>query len=135
MIRRTSIEIYRRIKEEGLLSQLRFEVYDVLYRYGPLTAGEAWSWYFSRRQRSSISARMSELEERGVVYQHEERVCGLTGNKAIAWATTDRLPVDPPKKEAKKPCPHCQGTGYYQEPQPAKTFERPAPTWKESLFD
>lgn len=137
MIRKTSVEVYRRIQEEGLLSKLRFEVYSILYKYGPLTAGECWSGFFPNRQRSSISARMSELEARGVVFQQSERICALTKNKAIAWATTDSLPVDPPAATKKEPCPHCQGTGYlddHESPKPTK-FEGPARPWKQTLFD
>ncbi len=140
MIRPTSIEVYRRIKEEGLLSQLRFEVYEILYKYGPLTAGECWSGFFSNRQRSSISARMSELETRGVIYQQAERICGLTGNKAIAWATTDSLPADPTPAKKKEPCPHCMGTGYWDDHERPVTkvkelFQTPARPWKKSLFE
>lgn len=108
--RRTSVLAYEKIKAEGLLSQLRFEVYEILYKHGPLTAGEAWSMYFPNRQRSSVSARMSELEARGVVYQVEERPCSLTSHQAIAWDVNASLPVDPPKKDFMK-CPRCNGHG------------------------
>jgi len=102
-MRRTSIEVYQKIQAMGLLSQLRFEVYEVLVNHGPLTAGEVWDRFFkNKRQRSSISARMSELEERGVVYQACTRPCSYTGNNAIAWATTDNLPLDPAKKSKKE---------------------------------
>lgn len=93
MVRETSIECYRKIKEQGLLSQLRLEVYDVLYNYGPLTAGEMWSRFFiKQRQRSSISARFSELEEMGCVKVTSERPCGYTGKVSIAWDVTSELP-------------------------------------------
>lgn len=109
-IRRTSLQALAKIREEGLLSKLRFEVYECLFKHGPLTAGEAWSRYFPHRQRSSISARMSELEARGVVYQESERPCALTKNNAIAWDVTTNLPVDPPKLHFIA-CPHCSGKG------------------------
>ena len=110
-MRQTSIDIYRRIEAEGLLSDLRFSVYKVLFEHGPLTAGEVWSRFFhSARQRSSISARMSELEDRGVVFQAEERECGYTGNRAIAWDVTLNLPREPLKVPT-EPCPHCKGKG------------------------
>lgn len=105
MARRTSIEAYRKIKADGTLSQLRFEVYDKLFHAGPMTAGECWSRYFKNtRQRSSISARMSELELRGVVYQVSEVRCGYTGNTSIAWDVTEHLPIRPKlvKKETIK---------------------------------
>lgn len=102
MIRETSIEAYITIKEKGLLSQLRFEVYETLHNNGPMTAGEVWSRFFKDvRQRSSISARMSELEARGVLEQYEVRPCEYTGNLSIAWAVTDKLPHSPKKKPTK----------------------------------
>jgi len=112
MIQRTSLEVYHRIKSEGLLSQLRFEVYEILFRHGPLTAGEVWSRYFrERRQRSSISARMSELERRGAIVVHEARACGYTGNTSIAWRTTNNIPSEI-DTETKIKCDHCNGKGY-----------------------
>lgn len=40
MARDTSREAYNKIKEMGLLSQRRWEVYDILYSHGPMTGGE-----------------------------------------------------------------------------------------------
>lgn len=117
MIRRTSIEVFRKIEAEGLLSKLRFEVYRVLFHHGPLTAGECWSRFFkNERQRSSISARMSELEERGVIYQVCERPCGYTKNTSIAWDVTDKLPIEIKKaKHDKIKCSYCKGKGYIEQ--------------------
>ena len=91
--RNTSREVYERIKSEGLLSRLRFEVYEVLFQHGPLTASETWDRHLPNRQRSSISARFSELEAMHVVVGTKERRCGYTNNNAIAWDVTANLPV------------------------------------------
>ncbi len=98
-VRRTSIETFRRIEAEGLLSQLRFEVYKVVVERGPMTEGECWAWHFEgKRQRCSITPRFSELEERGVIAVVGERKCGFTGNLAQVWESTDNLPIIPNKK-------------------------------------
>lgn len=98
----TSLLAYEQIKAKGLLSRLRFEVYEAIFKNGPMTAGEVWSRYFKDvRQRSSISARMSELEARGVLEQYEIRPCEYTGNLSIAWYVTDQLPHEPNKKLTK----------------------------------
>lgn len=95
----TSREAYERIKTEGLLSQLRFEVYEALFDHGPATAGELWDRFFNGRQRSSVSARMRELERFGVIRERCTRACGLTGKTAIVWEITGDLPRSVEKVE------------------------------------
>ena len=96
-MRRTSIEVYQKIQAMGLLSQLRFEVYEVLVNHGPLTAGEVWDRFFkNKRQRSSISARMSELEERAVVYvKGLSRVIGIRNTPCCSDKQTDVVQSHP----------------------------------------
>lgn len=94
MTRDTSIEIYRRIKEEGLLSKLRFDVYEVIFQHGPLTQMEAWQYFDKKHiQLRSVTPRFSELLERDVIGITRERPCKITGNLAIEWDVTNRLPV------------------------------------------
>ena len=97
-MRSTSLQAYTAIKEGGLLSQLRFEVYEKIVEHGPMTANEMWGFYFKEsRQAHSISPRFSELESMGVLYQLMERKCRYTGNNAIVWDVTDNLPSKPVK--------------------------------------
>lgn len=91
-VRDTSIAAYNRIKDNNLLSKLRFEVYHVLFYHGPLTQGELWSRYFSDRQRHSIGPRFKELLDRTVIECVSERPCGLTGVLSMVWDVTSNLP-------------------------------------------
>ena len=42
MARKTSIEAYNVIKASGKLGVRAFQVYQVLYNFGPLTQAETW---------------------------------------------------------------------------------------------
>lgn len=114
-IRQTSIDIYRQIESEGLLSKRRFEVYKVLFDHGPLTATET-----ARRipnvMDHSISPRFAELLKHGVVREAGLRKCPVTGRNCIVWAVTNRLPIRFEKSKKVK-CPHCKGKGFFHESQ------------------
>lgn len=123
MIRQTSVDAYNMIKENGLLSQRRFEVYDVLFNHGPLTQGETCDkitpgW---KRSNQSYTPRFAELKKLGVIIEIGERECSITGRKALSWDVTDKLPLKFEKPTRHK-CNMCDGKGYIEEAQ-AKLFE------------
>lgn len=95
MARKTSIDTYRKIRDNGLLSKRRWEVYDALYLYGPKTANELFR---SMRDKayilnSNTRTRLSELRDLGVVDEiTEEHVCSVTGETVILWDTNDNEP-------------------------------------------
>ena len=101
--RRTSYETYLQIKSGGLLSRTRWLVYEWLYRRGPATGAEV-NYYLTHRYNSGdrrqagYHKRLSELKDKGVVYEVEERICQITGRNAIAWDVTDKLPKEGPKR-------------------------------------
>jgi hypothetical protein len=101
-MQRTSIETYKQITQEGLLTGLRSAVYQTLYNNGPLTQGELWKKYFFHRQRHDICPRFAELEARGVIACVDERPCKVTGRVARVYQTTNQLPQEPPKKPTNK---------------------------------
>lgn len=115
MTRETSIQAYNQIKDEGLLSALRFQVYESLIENGSMTAQESWHYLRDKAARrgeariNGITPRFSELRELGVVYEKTVRPCKITKRNAIEWEVTDQLPV---KKEAikKEKCPCCGRT-------------------------
>lgn len=111
MVRKTSIEVFRKIEADGLLSKLRFAVYKCLYDNGPMTAMEICSKLKIAKQ-VSISPRMSELVERRVVEEIGEKICSITNHRSIIWATTNELPFNR-KKPQKIKCCHCKGRGYF----------------------
>ncbi len=101
MTRRTSIEAYRTIESEGLLSKRRWEVYQYVYHNGPVIAKEAWLAIAPNSNSGVITTRFSELLRAGVLEPIGERIDDRTGMVAILWDVTDRLPV----KEAKTSSP------------------------------
>lgn len=97
MIRETSIEAYRTIKEKGLLSKRRLEVYEQLYEYGPMTAGQIGRRMVGYRSAVStadrnIHARLTELRDAGCIKELGEKKCPVTGMLVIVWDVTTSLP-------------------------------------------
>jgi hypothetical protein len=93
--RQTSIDCYNKIKEEGLLSNMRFKVYEAILRKAPCTSGEAFATMTTKENQISQSrARFTELRELGVIYEKGEKQCSITGRNVIEWDLTDRLPVN-----------------------------------------
>jgi len=105
MIQSTSLEAYYRIKEDGLLSRLRFEVYEAIVKIGrPITQGEIQEYFFPsiKGAGGSVGGRFSELERRGVIKSIGTRQCEITGNNKLIYIPTNELPVNPPKFKSKK---------------------------------
>jgi hypothetical protein len=104
--RDTSIEAYHAIRDNGLLSKRRFQVYDELYHNGPLTANEVVRKYQRTNPNikdASINGRFSELERIGVIRDTGEvRVDEISGHNCILWDVTSNLPVKPEKKKTFK---------------------------------
>jgi hypothetical protein len=97
-VRRTSIEVYREIEANGLLTERRFEVYRWLFHNGPATGGEVIVGISPQARGSVLSqarARLNELRERGVVEELGTTICRVTGHEVILWDVTDHLPVEP----------------------------------------
>jgi hypothetical protein len=107
--RRTSIQVYHEIRDNGLLSQRRWEVYRWLYHNGPATGREAILG--ARKQDhgpviSQTRARLTELRDMGVIEELGTVNDKVTGNEVILWDVTDKLPrplpprvVGPTKKQ------------------------------------
>jgi hypothetical protein len=93
--RQTSIECYNQIKQEGLLSKMRFKVYESILKNAPCTSAEVLSTLLSKNSAiTSSRARFTELRELGVIYEVQNRKCTITGRTAIEWDLTDRLPIN-----------------------------------------
>lgn len=114
MIRQTSIEVYKQIEAEGLLSKRRFEIYRCVFNNGPLTQMEAAR--FTGLLDHSVTPRFAELERQGVITTVGERKCSITGRRVLIWDVTDRLPSKFEKPKRTK-CKHCDGKGYFEEQQ------------------
>lgn len=109
-MRQTSIDVYNQIKNEGLLSKLRWVVYDAVYEHGPMTAQETWHLLRDAAARrgeariNGITPRFSELERFGVIRRIRERPCRVTGRNCDEWDVTDSLPgeLDKPETSGEK---------------------------------
>jgi hypothetical protein len=122
MVRQTSIEAYRRIEAEGLLSRKRWEVYSALFEYGPATGMELLE-RMNRRSKvdSQVRARLNELREMGLAREVGRRVCSVTNQTVILWDVTDAMP-HPVRKVHEVPCPVCSGRGTIREPMQKELF-------------
>ena len=89
--RQTSIDCYNKIKEEGLLSKRRLQVYESIYNSAPCTASEVFK---EKNLKTNQSGRFTELRDLGVIYEKGERICSITGRNVIEWDLTDRIPVN-----------------------------------------
>jgi hypothetical protein len=105
MTRKTSIETFRQIEEEGMLSSRRLQVYSTLFKIGPATAAE-----ISEADRGSFTnpakgdnshARLSELKKMGCVEEVGERVCSITGRNVLVFDVTSDLPQKFEKEPSK----------------------------------
>ena len=101
MTRETSIEAYHAIRDNGLLSNRRFEVYEYIALNGPCTINRMLADKAKAgRNTGSLTGRISELNRMNVI-----RECGYeiapTGHRVTIWETTPDLPGELPKKETK----------------------------------
>lgn len=104
MVRNTSLQVFHKIKTQGLLSKRRMEIYSWLYENGPATAGEIAHALDQHKklQNSNVSPRLGEMRAMGVVAEVSERACRVSGHKAIEFDVTSSLPVKPEKKARKR---------------------------------
>lgn len=99
MIRDTSIAVYHQIVAEGLLSKRRLQVYDCLYKHGPMTQNETYvELNVPNLQQSSIMPRFAELKDMGVIRETGKRICTVTGRTVLEWDVTSKLPVKKDKE-------------------------------------
>ena len=90
--RQTSIDCFNKIKQEGLLSKRRLEVYEAILKNAPCTTNEALKDVHSGSH--GVGSRTTELRDAGVIYEKDVRPCKVTGRNVIEWDLTDRLPVN-----------------------------------------
>lgn len=91
--RQTSIEVYHKIKTNGLLPAKRLQVYDWLFHHGPATAGEVTHALKGPNEvHPSYHRRLDELGEQGVAYRTQFRKCSITGEEVTEWDVTAELP-------------------------------------------
>lgn len=134
MIHQRSLEAYREIKENGLLKKLNLQVYEFLFHHGPRTTRDITE-HLRIRDNGTTSGCITRLKDVGVITEVGTKVCDTTGMTVSLWHVTANLPAK--KKKDKITCPHCKGTGYYEDKEVSRPvkFERPDAKWKTTLFD
>lgn len=87
------------IKEEGLLSNVRFAVYEALVQATEqgetVSAGELF--YRMKKlgrnpSHSNVATRLGELRESGIAEEVGTKTCSITKREVIAWRALDALP-------------------------------------------
>lgn len=104
MNRKTSIDVYRKIRDSGILSERRWEAYAIVYRHGPLTSNEVFEYSKLKGvpgYRHNTNARMTELRDMGAVEEIGTKCCSVTGEVVILWDVTDKFPVKLKKEKHK----------------------------------
>lgn len=101
MASETSLAVLAKIEENGWLNKSRLIVYKYIVEHGPLTQREALLGLYGtdapERKYSTVTARFSELEERGVIEKFG--VKEHDGNEFYMYRTTDKFPVELTKLE------------------------------------
>lgn len=93
IVRETSLAAYEKIRDTGVLSQMRWKVYDYLFHHGPLTAGEVTKALKRPDEvHPSYHRRLDELGELGCAKRIRTRPCGVTGEEVYEWDVTGALP-------------------------------------------
>jgi len=98
-MRKTSVETYRQIMSEGLLSKMRFKVYETIFKYGPITARQCNEFISGGKHLGgSVTSRFSELEALGVIEPIRVIKCPTTARPVTLWDVTGKLPGEPKKR-------------------------------------
>ena len=118
MIRKTSVEAYRRINDEGLVGPFQKDVYNIIYHHGPMTVGQISTIYkkyypSTPRGRNECAKRVWDLQQFGVVYDTgKTMLCTKTKFNTILFDVNSSLPVKA-LKPTKVKCTHCNGKGHF----------------------
>ena len=95
MSRQTSLEVYREITDNGLLSKKRLEVYKYIFNHGPCTGSQVQR---ALKNNSSVSEsvrnRITELVYAGIVSEIGTVIDPITGRNVLQFDVTNRLPKD-----------------------------------------
>lgn len=78
---RNSVQAWRRVKNDGKLTEARRRALRGVVRFGPCTAQEL----VKATRYQHAEKRLSELERAGIVRRCEPRACAVTGETAWQW--------------------------------------------------
>lgn len=103
MKRKTSLEAFEYIKSNGLLTKREFQVYEILFEHGPLTAHEIVSiarkkYNLPDANQTGWNSRTGIMEKAGVIENVGEKAHPTSGRLNILWDVTDKKPLPREKK-------------------------------------
>ena len=101
-MRETSLLTYRKIIADGTITKLKLLVYSAIIHNENLTSAELHQKEFPYKQISTIRARITELNDLGVIEWEDVRKCKITNRMAFTWRSSGNLP-DKEKAKHKKP--------------------------------
>lgn len=112
MTRQTSIDAYNKAKESGLISKRRWEVYECLFNYGPMTQNECWEKIcelkgYNNVKKDSVGPAFAPLELMTVISVVGKRFCTAKTTskrdptKCLEWDVTCNCPVKLPIRKTK----------------------------------
>lgn len=108
----TSLAAYRDQRDTGALTRTRREVYDVLATHGAMTGAELDARLTATGGRGHFHKRLPELRDAGYVEERGQRVCTVTGKRAIVWGlATGRAVADDPTRRPGARCLWCSLPG------------------------
>jgi DNA-binding transcriptional ArsR family regulator len=94
-------DAFEKIIAEGLLSENRLKVYQILFHHGPLTAGEVFDKMEKCIVKGSVSARLTELRQMGVAYEVGTKKWSRSGHTGILFDINDQIPRPLDKDKSK----------------------------------
>lgn len=105
MTRRTSAAAYHEIVDNGLVGRRQRQVYEILYRHGPLTMNQVYEKMKTQTgyevASHGLGPRLTELRDMGVAAEVGTVRDPITNMTVLLYDVTDQLPVKLPKKTTK----------------------------------
>lgn len=105
-MRTTSLEAWHHINETGILGRARTKTYGILYNKGPLAQFEFERFEKPSAYGGTLSKRVNELEEMGLVKCIGDKINPLSGRRCMVYDVTLKVPRNKYKKKPKI-CPMC----------------------------
>lgn len=97
--RKTSIDAYRNLVENGKLAEANRKVYKHLWYYGPTTQKKTER--FLGDTTYTMRPRFAQLEKMGLIESCGTIICDETGVKNMLWDVTERIEPKVIEKEKK----------------------------------
>ena len=107
MVQKTSVETYHAIKNSGLISEKRMNVFDIFYLNPTGLTGSEVSEIYRKENPTSqhsetIRNRITELFQMGVLAEVGVVECQFSKRNVMKWCCIDKMPIPLEKKLTRK---------------------------------